>query len=192
MNQTFQNSAQVLSIGVFFTLMILGLATTLPHTMVSGAHRHTACRPPTAHRVAAAPAGIDPVRRLPRLQPDPAPPRQPRARDALDPQPSGAHRPLILPGPDLRTISQRTPRDIRVRDPGMPDRRRRVNAARQALALEQHQRGPTGRDHVTASTDGVRAAAHRGSPARRSGMGASQRASDKSAEQTGERWQRGS
>ena len=27
MNQTFQNSAQVLSIGIFFTLMILGLAS---------------------------------------------------------------------------------------------------------------------------------------------------------------------
>ena len=30
MNQTFQNSAQVLSIGIFFTLMILGLSSTLP------------------------------------------------------------------------------------------------------------------------------------------------------------------
>ena len=40
MNQTFQNSAQVLSIGVFFTLMILGLATTLPHTMLAGLTAH--------------------------------------------------------------------------------------------------------------------------------------------------------
>ncbi|HEX4429026.1 MAG TPA: MFS transporter, partial [Frankiaceae bacterium] len=36
MNQTFQNSAQVLSIGVFFTLMIIGLASTLPQTMSAG------------------------------------------------------------------------------------------------------------------------------------------------------------
>src|SRR5262249_33245906 len=36
MNQTFQNSAQVLSIGIFFTLMIVGLAATLPHTLTSG------------------------------------------------------------------------------------------------------------------------------------------------------------
>ena len=28
MNQTFQNSAQVLSIGIFFTLMIFGLASS--------------------------------------------------------------------------------------------------------------------------------------------------------------------
>jgi MFS family permease len=40
MNQTFQNSAQVLSIGVFFTLMILGLASTLPHAMTAGLEAH--------------------------------------------------------------------------------------------------------------------------------------------------------
>jgi MFS family permease len=40
MNQTFQNSAQVLSIGVFFTLMILGLASNLPHTLASGLQAH--------------------------------------------------------------------------------------------------------------------------------------------------------
>ncbi|HEY5429428.1 MAG TPA: MFS transporter [Solirubrobacteraceae bacterium] len=40
MNQTFQNSAQVLSIGIFFTLMILGLAATLPHAMASGLEAH--------------------------------------------------------------------------------------------------------------------------------------------------------
>jgi MFS family permease len=40
MNQTFQNSAQVLSIGIFFTLMILGLASNLPHTMAAGLEAH--------------------------------------------------------------------------------------------------------------------------------------------------------
>jgi MFS family permease len=40
MNQTFQNSAQVLSIGIFFTLMIIGLASTLPHAMASGLQAH--------------------------------------------------------------------------------------------------------------------------------------------------------
>jgi MFS family permease len=40
MNQTFQNSAQVLSVGVFFTLMILGLAANLPHAMTSGLEAH--------------------------------------------------------------------------------------------------------------------------------------------------------
>jgi len=40
MNQTFQNSAQVLSVGIFFTLMILGLASTLPATMTAGLQAH--------------------------------------------------------------------------------------------------------------------------------------------------------
>jgi hypothetical protein len=40
MNQTFQNSAQVLSIGVFFTLMIIGLSSTLPHAMSTGLEAH--------------------------------------------------------------------------------------------------------------------------------------------------------
>jgi MFS family permease len=40
MNQTFQNSAQVLSVGVFFTLMILGLAANLPRTLSAGLRAH--------------------------------------------------------------------------------------------------------------------------------------------------------
>jgi MFS family permease len=54
MNQTFQNSAQVLSIGIFFTLLILGLASGLPAAMSSGLHAHGI---PTgvAHRVGQTP-----------------------------------------------------------------------------------------------------------------------------------------
>ena len=40
MNQTFQNSAQVVSIGIFFTLMIAGLAATLPEAVRSGLQAH--------------------------------------------------------------------------------------------------------------------------------------------------------
>ncbi len=40
MNQTFQNSAQVLSVGIFFTLMILGLAATLPAAIRTGLAAH--------------------------------------------------------------------------------------------------------------------------------------------------------
>jgi hypothetical protein len=40
MNQTFQNSAQVLSVGIFFSLMIVGLAGDLPHTLSAGLHAH--------------------------------------------------------------------------------------------------------------------------------------------------------
>jgi MFS family permease len=54
MNQTFQNSAQVLSIGIFFTLMILGLAGSLPHAMASGLQAH-GVDASTAHRLGALP-----------------------------------------------------------------------------------------------------------------------------------------
>jgi MFS family permease len=40
MNQTFQNSAQVISVGIFFTLMIAGLSATLPHAVQSGLQAH--------------------------------------------------------------------------------------------------------------------------------------------------------
>jgi MFS family permease len=40
MNQTFQNSAQVLSVGIFFSLMIIGLAGSLPHAIATGLHAH--------------------------------------------------------------------------------------------------------------------------------------------------------
>jgi MFS family permease len=59
---TFQNSSMVLSIGVFFSLIILGLASSLPHTLYSGlvhegvpaaAARHAATLPPVASLFAA-------------------------------------------------------------------------------------------------------------------------------------------
>jgi MFS family permease len=40
MNQTFQNSAQVVSIGVFLTLMVAGLSSTLPATLTGGLEAH--------------------------------------------------------------------------------------------------------------------------------------------------------
>jgi MFS family permease len=54
MNQTFQNSAQVLSVGIFFTLMILGLSAHLPETMDAGLQAHGVAAA-TAHRVASLP-----------------------------------------------------------------------------------------------------------------------------------------
>ena len=40
MNTTFQNSAQVLSIGIFFTLMIVGLMSSLPQNLLHGLVAH--------------------------------------------------------------------------------------------------------------------------------------------------------
>jgi hypothetical protein len=45
MNTTFQNSAQVLSIGIFFTLMIVGLMASLPHNLAAGLMAHGVSRP---------------------------------------------------------------------------------------------------------------------------------------------------
>src|SRR3954454_24541363 len=54
MNQTFQNSAQVLSVGIFITLMIAGLASTLPATLYGGLTAH-GVPAGAAHQVAALP-----------------------------------------------------------------------------------------------------------------------------------------
>jgi MFS family permease len=59
MNSTFQNSAQVLSIGIFFTLMIIGLSSTLPGALYHGLVDHGV--PQTAARQA---AGLPPVTSL--------------------------------------------------------------------------------------------------------------------------------
>jgi hypothetical protein len=40
MNTTFQNSAQVLSIGIFFTLLIVGLSASLPESLYHGLVAH--------------------------------------------------------------------------------------------------------------------------------------------------------
>ncbi len=72
MNQTFQNSAQVVSIGVFFTLMVAGLSSTLPHALTSGLEAggvpastatHAASLPPISVLFAAF-LGYNPIQHL--------------------------------------------------------------------------------------------------------------------------------
>jgi MFS family permease len=72
MNQTFQNSAQVMSIGIFFTLIIAGLATTLPGAITHGlsaqgvtSHvaQHVAALPPVSFLFAAF-LGYNPIQHL--------------------------------------------------------------------------------------------------------------------------------
>src|SRR4051812_21549853 len=50
MRATFQNTGMVLSIGVFFSLMILGLSSTLPSSMSTGL-RENGVAPATAERI---------------------------------------------------------------------------------------------------------------------------------------------
>ena len=115
MNQTFQNSAQVLSIGIFFTLMIVGLSSSLPQTLSAGLEAHGVAAA-TAHRDREPSARVDPVRGVPRLQPDRAPARRPHARDPVRARSRHAHRALVLPEADLRTVPLGAPRRVRLRD----------------------------------------------------------------------------
>jgi len=72
MRATFQNSGMALSIGIFFSLLIVGLAATLPRTLSSGLHAqgvplaiadHVSHLPPVA-TVFAALLGYNPVQHL--------------------------------------------------------------------------------------------------------------------------------
>jgi MFS family permease len=85
MRGTFQNSGTSLSIGVFFSLLIAGLASTLPNTLFKGLQQHGV---PTdvAHQVATLPPvssvfsaflGVNPVQHL--LQPSGVLPKLPKS-----------------------------------------------------------------------------------------------------------------
>ena len=133
MNQTFQNSAQVLSIGIFFTLMIIGLSATLPHTLTQGLEAHgvpaaTATQignlPPVSVLFAAF-LGYNPITHLDAGA---------RARRTSTPsQTTALERPQLLPAPDRRPVPLRPARGVRVRDHRLPDRRCRLVVARRAL-----------------------------------------------------------
>jgi len=72
MNTTFQNSAQVFSIGIFFTLIIVGLSSALPHNVSAGLLSHGVPAPvadrashlPPISTLFAAFLGYDPVAHL--------------------------------------------------------------------------------------------------------------------------------
>jgi MFS family permease len=94
MNQTFQNSAQVLSIGIFFTLLIVGLSSTLSSTLSSGLQAHgvaaaaadQAAHSPPISVLFAAFLGFNPVQHL-------------VGADALAALPAHAH--ALLTGPSF-------------------------------------------------------------------------------------------
>src|SRR4029077_19023260 len=130
MSATFQNSAMVLSIGIFFTLIILGLASSLPATLnhgllAQGVPSADAARlaplPPVSLMFAAPPAGVHHVRRAAGLQPD---------RHAARPGPGQAarrprrlpHRAHLLPVADLRAGPARPGHRVRRPHRGVPGR----------------------------------------------------------------------
>ena len=140
MSATFQNSAMVLSIGIFFTLIILGLASSLPATLSHGLIAQGVPRADAA-RVAALPPvsimfaallGYNPVQTL--LGP---------AISRLPAQPCRVpHRPHLLPVPDLGAVRARAGRRVRLRDRGLPGRRRGVAAARLPVRARSARRDP--------------------------------------------------
>ncbi len=143
MNQTFQNSAQVLSIGVFFTLMILGLASNLPHTLSAGLQAHgvsaaaatSAAHEPPVSVLFAAFLGYNPVEHLLGAH---VLATLPAAGHAV------AHWALVLPTADLGAVSLGAARGVPVRDPRLPDRGRRVADARRQVPLRRACRATVG------------------------------------------------
>jgi hypothetical protein len=131
MNQTFQNSAQGLSIEIFFTLMIVGLSATLPHSLATGlrAHgvpggvaAHVSHLPPVSVLFAAF-LGYNPAQKL----------LGPRVLGQLPAHQAAAIRGArLLPAPDRRAVPHRAPRGDRVRNRRMPRRRARLLVARRA------------------------------------------------------------
>ena len=108
MRGTFFNSGSSLSIGIFFSLMIAGLAPTLPTTLTRRAHRSRASPPGWRSRSAGCPPvgslfaaflGYNPMQSL--LGPT----------GVLDRLPAGqrgdAHRQGVLPAADLRAVPPR-------------------------------------------------------------------------------------
>src|SRR5262249_10661028 len=83
-------------------------------------------------RVATA-AGHDPVRGVPRLQPDADAARAAVARRAAARPGRGADRPLVLPRPDRELVPHRTRVRVRLRDRRVPDRGVRVTDARRQV-----------------------------------------------------------
>ena len=143
MNTTFQNSAQVVSIGIFFSLMIVGLSSSLPQSLFHGLTEHgvpaaaaTTRRPPASRFHA--------LRRVPRLRPGAAPDRQwrpfaPASATAGDPD-----RAQLLPGLDHRTVQSRTRCGLRLRHIGQPGGRRRIVDAGRPLRLRRTVLGDEG------------------------------------------------
>ncbi len=125
MATTFQNSAIVLSIGIFFSLMIIGLAGSLPGTLHHGLVAQ-GVPPADATRISHLPPvgllfasflGYNPMQQL--LGP---------VLPHLSHAPGGVpDRALVLPGADVGAVLGRTARGVRLRDRGLPDRRRRAS-----------------------------------------------------------------
>ena len=121
MNTTFQNSAQVLSIGIFFTLIIVGpvrppagsVGQGLTAHGVPAAHRRSISHLPPVSTLFAAFLGYNPASHL----------LGPHVLVAADPGPA-RHRDgrTVLPDPDHRLVPRRAARRVRLRHRHVPGR----------------------------------------------------------------------
>jgi MFS family permease len=126
MSATFQNSAMVLSIGIFFTLIIAGLLTARRAQPRPGRPGRAAGRRGPGRGPA---AGLRHVRGAARVQPDPDPARLGYLQAAGQPR-RLPDRAQLLPGPDLAIVLERPVHRLRLRHRGLPRRCGRLAAAR--------------------------------------------------------------
>ena len=146
MNSTFQNSAQVLSIGIFFTLMIVGLSGQPARHALPRPARPRGAGQNSQRRGAPAP-GVHPVLRVPRLQPGPAPGRPGRPGPPASQSGGDPNRPELLPEPHQRPVRQRPAHRVRLRHRRLPGRRGHVLAARRQVPLPRGGRTGPGPSH---------------------------------------------
>ena len=144
---TFNSSAQVLSIGIFFTLMILGLAASLPGEPVPRARRPGS--QPVGRREGIAPAACrQPLRRLLGLQPDSGAPRQLGAVAPAAPHGGVPDQPPVLPASHRAGLLQGTHRGVRLRRGRLCARRGGVAPARRQVPLRGRSDEPERRERA--------------------------------------------
>ena len=154
MRSTFQNSGMALSIGIFFSLMIAGLASALPKTLTSGltaqgvpasVATQVSHLPPVSTMFAAL-LGYNPVQNL--LAPYGVLTKLPAHNVAV------LDRQAVLPAPDLGAVPSRPGHRLHRRRDHVGHRRAGLAAARQAVLLRRQGTGPS-RSSETISPNGL-------------------------------------
>ncbi len=113
MRSTFQNSGTALSIGVFFSLMIAGLAGSLPGALTSGLE-HQGVGHRVAEHIGVPAPGFVALRLGPRSEPDRAPPGGVQRPDlAPGRRPASGDRAAVLPRADLWPLRTRADGGLR-------------------------------------------------------------------------------
>jgi MFS family permease len=133
MGATTMNAAMVLSMRIFFTLIIVGIAGYLPSALYNGLTAHgvpaAAARSVAAHVVG--------LRGLPGLQPHQEPARTERRTGPSAPRPNDLpHRPVLLSEPHHRALQARPARGPRLRGLLLPAGGRRGRGDGQAVFLQ--------------------------------------------------------